>query len=72
MSTFSTPSSSPLIINRNEWRKTSAEKEVLKDLKRSYKFNRNKERFGYERNVLIKAILDSPVPNWGNVILNVK
>lgn len=59
-------------INRNEFKKTQNEKDILKAAKSQYKHNLNKERFKNERNMLIEAILKEPIPNWGNIILKVR
>jgi len=70
---MSTPVRQPgmLIINRNEWRKTTAEKELLKEMKSAYKATRGKEKSNNQRNEFIKMMLDSPVPNWGGISLRV-
>jgi len=70
---MSTPVKQPgmLIINRNEWRKTTAEKEILKEMKSAYKATRGKEKSNNQRSEFIKLILESSVPNWGNIILKV-
>ena len=70
---MSTPVKQPgmLIINRNEWKKTTAEKEILKEMKASYKAIKGKEKWNNQRNEFIKMMLDSPVPNWGSISLRV-
>ena len=60
-----------LIINRNEWKKTTAEKEILKEMKASYNAIKGKEKWNNQRNEFIKLMLDSPVPNWGSISLRV-
>jgi hypothetical protein len=50
------------------YQKTEGEKRKLKELKKNYKLSQNSRRFFEEKNAIIKQIVSSKAPEWGNVI----